>query len=70
MSNRKVKNYALIAILVIYLAVYKLFIFPKHMGVSEIVNTSFLVAYLALAIKLFPQPGTPVNRRPLGDGSP
>ena len=51
MSNRKVKNYILIAILAVYLVIYKLLIFPKYMGVSEIVNTSFLVAYLGLAIK-------------------
>ena len=51
MSSRKIKNCSLMAIFVIYLVIYKLFIFPKHMGISEVVNTSFLVVYLGIAIK-------------------
>ena len=51
MINRKVKNYILFAILAIYLVFYKMFLFQKYMGISEIVNTSFLVVYLGIAIK-------------------
>lgn len=51
MSQRNLKNFILIAIIVVYLTIYKLLLFPKYMGVSEIVNTSFLVVYLAIAIK-------------------
>ncbi len=50
MSKRDVKNISILLVLFVYVILYRLFIFPNHMGISEIVTASFLLILTGVAV--------------------
>ena len=50
MEKRIIKNIFLIAILILYIFLYKVVVFPSYMKYSEIISASFLAAFLGITI--------------------
>lgn len=51
-NNRKTKNIVLLLLIVLYIFVYKIFIFNNFMKYSSLITASFLVLLFGLSIKL------------------
>ncbi len=52
MSKRDVKNISILLVLFVYVILYRFFIFPNHMAISEIVSAAFLLVLTGGAIGL------------------
>ena len=50
MEKRIIKNIFLITILILYIFLYKVVVFPNYMKYSEIISASFLAAFLGITI--------------------